>query len=47
MKNGDHMKLKMNYLVLAILMLSIGKVQANCPEFATALEQAMVRATSK
>lgn len=41
------MKLKMNYLVLAILILSIGKVQANCPEFATALEQAMVRATSK
>lgn len=47
MKNGDHMKLKMNYLVLTILMLSVGKVQANCPEFANALEQAMARVTLK
>lgn len=46
-ENGDHMELKMNYLVLTILVLSIGKVEANCPEFATALEQAMLRVTSR
>lgn len=40
-------KLKVNYLVLAILIVSIGKVQANCPEFETALELAMARVTSK
>lgn len=40
-------KLKMNYLILAILAISIGKVQANCPEFETALELAMARVTSK
>ncbi len=28
-------------------MLSIGRVEANCPEFATALEQAMLRVTAK
>lgn len=40
-------KLKTNYLILAILALSIGDLQANCPEFETALELAMARVTSK
>lgn len=40
-------KLKMNYLILAIISVSIGEVQANCPEFETALELAMARVTSK
>lgn len=37
----------MNYLILAIFTISIGKVQANCPEFETALEKAMARVTAK
>jgi hypothetical protein len=40
-------KPKMNYLILAILTVSIGKVQANCPEFETALERAMARVYAK
>lgn len=41
------MKLKMNYLVITLLGLSIGKTWANCPEFDTALERVMARVTER
>jgi hypothetical protein len=47
MKNVGTMKLKMNYLVIAILALSIGKAWGNCPEFETALEIAMGKVTAR
>lgn len=47
MKNGDQVKLKMNYLVAAILILFTGFAHAGCPDFETALELAMAKATSK